>query len=248
MRSCGASRRPQSPGVDFLWWTASLRPGPAQVPLRSGQRRKPKLAPPPLRDSPPCPRPRPPRPHRATPACAAASQASSTYVLRPRRPIPTASCLPAPAPAARPPQPRPPADAPPIGLRAGPPDRRLRARHFALIGDHTGEGGARESTVMSKAKPCSSAAGGTMLPYSGRAFGPGRGLRTRELCAGWGLGSGEFLVLLFALACREDSVLDPTSEQLEDSALDWTLERGWALRKPWAGLWHMGGPQPTAWL
>lgn len=85
-----------------------------------------------------------------------------------------------------------------------------------------------------------------MLPYSGRAFGPGRGLRTRELCAGWGLGRGEFLFLLFALACREDSVLDPTSEQLEDSALDWTLERGWALRKPWAGLWHMGGPQPTA--
>lgn len=43
------------PGVDFLWWTASLRPGPTQVPLRSGQRRKPMPDPPPLRGSPPSP-------------------------------------------------------------------------------------------------------------------------------------------------------------------------------------------------
>lgn len=64
------------------------------------------------------------------------------HVLRPRRRIPTASSL--PAPAARPPQPRPPADAPPIGLRAGPPDRRLRAQHLALIGERKGQGGARE--------------------------------------------------------------------------------------------------------
>lgn len=100
----------------------------------------------------PLPRPRPPRPHRAAPARAAASRAFSASCARAARaaPLPTASCFSAPAPAASPPQPRPSADAPRIGLRAGPPGRRLRAQPLALIGGSRGAGRSEGAPVKSK--------------------------------------------------------------------------------------------------
>lgn len=54
-RTLARLTKASEPGVDFLWWTASLRPGPARVPLRSGQRRKPMPNPAPLRGSLPSP-------------------------------------------------------------------------------------------------------------------------------------------------------------------------------------------------
>lgn len=187
------------------------------------------------------PRPRPPRPHRATHTGLRRRQPGLLHVLRPRRPIPTASCF--PAPAARPPQPRPPADAPPIGLRAGPPVGRLRARLPALIGGHTGKGGAGgDPSVQGKAVQL--LRGWIRAPHAGRTFGAGRGLGTRELCTGWDLGKPRVLSLWLAGRIRSWTRL----RNYGNSGLSWTLERGWALREPWAGLWHRGGSQPTGWL
>jgi hypothetical protein len=160
-----ASRRPQS----RAWTFSGGRPASGLVRLgfRWG----------PANEGSPCPTQRPCAARSPPPPTAAASSPCHTglrrrqpgllHVLRPRRPIPTASCF--PAPAARPPQPRPPADAPPIGLRAGPPDRRLRAQHLALIGDHMGQGGAREPhKVRSKAvqllRGCNRASAGCACP------------------------------------------------------------------------------------
>lgn len=151
-------------------WSGS---GSAEVRLTKETQARP-TAPEPLV---PLPRSRPPRPHRATPACDAASQASSTSCARAARSRQLAASPPPPRVRR---SPAPPADAPPIGLRVGPPDQRLRAQHLALIGHHMGQGGASErQKVRSKAlqllRGCNRAlhAGRVLGPSAvGRALGP----------------------------------------------------------------------------
>lgn len=217
VRSWRASRRPQSRAWT-VWWTASLRPGPAHGPLSSGQRRKPKLDPPPLRGSP------------ATPAH------GRRVLTEPRRPAPPpAGPPPRPAPAPPAPDslqlPRPrrasAAAPPPRGRTADWPaggSSRWAPASAALSSDWWSPGGGRgERARMSKAKLCSSPAGGTVLRHAGR------GLRTPELCAGWDLGKPRVLSLTPRFG---------TSGGLG-------LGRGFGTNgrtHPWAGLWNAGGP------
>lgn len=79
---------------------------------------------------------------------------------------------------------------------------------------------------MSEAALCGSPAGGSELRH-----------------AGWDLGKPRVLSLTLHLGTSGRFGLGRgfgTNRR--------PLERGWALRKPWAGLGHRGGSQPMAWL
>lgn len=84
--------------------------------------------------------------------------------------------------------------------------------------------------------PCPGTLGGPSV--LGGAWG------TRELCTGWDLGKPQVLSLWHARRIRSWTRL----RNYGKTGLGWTLERGWALREPWTGLWHRGGSQLTVWL